>query len=309
MELSYMDQETRMYDAINNLQNSRTEIEQGLIHRESELVDLNLRIGLLEKEYLRKKGFYAEKLISDKEFEDVDREYHYTLKKIQLALALKRLDSVSGIEQKKQISSSINRMNQNLGMLKKNIAGLVMKSPVEGQLSGFSVEIGETKIPGQRLGQIDMQDGYKMRASIDERYVSKVAKGQAAELEVDQITHKLVVDKIFTDVSNGVFQVDFEFESNAPASIKKGQTLAMRLNLGGGQEAMVIPRGAFFYDSGGQYIYVLDQSGSFATKRNIRIGRQNIYKYEITEGLEVGEKVLISSYASFGGKDKLLFKK
>ena len=183
IELSYMDQETRIYDAINNLQNSKISLEQNKFIRQREMVELESQIDLLKKDYERKVKFHKERVISDKEFEDASREFALSMKKYTIALELKRLDSIASIEQKKQIDQSIARMSNNLNLLNRNLENMIIKSPVEGQLSGFSAEIGETKSAGQRLGQIDMLDGYKLRANIDERYVARVNLGQEAEME------------------------------------------------------------------------------------------------------------------------------
>ena len=219
MELSYMDQETRMYDAINNLQNSNISLEQNKFYRQREVVDLQYQIDQLEKDFNRKKLFHNQKVISDKEFEDALRDYGFTRKKLQIAIELKRLDSVASVSQKKQIETSITRMYNNLGLLKQNLDNLIVKSPTDGQLSGFSAEIGETKAAGERLGQIDMQDGYKLRANIDERYVSRVATGQEAEMDFGGSTYALKISKIYTDVSNGTFQVDMLFSNESPEGI------------------------------------------------------------------------------------------
>jgi HlyD family secretion protein len=308
MELSYMDQETRMYDAINNLQNSNISLEQNKFYRQREVVDLQYQIDQLEKDFNRKKLFHNQKVISDKEFEDASRDYGFTRKKLEIAIELKRLDSVASVGQKKQIETSITRMYNNLGLLKQNLDNLIVKSPTDGQLSGFSAEIGETKAAGERLGQIDMQDGYKLRANIDERYVSRVATGQEAEMDFGGSTYALKISKIYTDVSNGTFQVDMLFSNETPEGIKKGQTFQVRLKFSSPTDAIIVKRGGFFQETGGNWIYVVDPSASFAIKRPIRIGRQNTGFYEVLEGLQPGEQVIISSYESFNAKDKLIFK-
>ncbi len=308
MELGYMDQETRMYDAINNLQNSNISLEQNKFYRQREVVELQYQIDQLEKDYNRKKLFHTQKAISDKEYEDASRDYTFTRKKLEIAIELKRLDSVSSVGQKKQIETSIARMYNNLGLLKENLDNLIVKAPAEGQLSGFSAEIGETKGAGERLGQIDMQDGYKLRANIDERYVSRVTTGQEAEMDFGGKIFALEISKIYTDVTNGTFQVDLLFTEGTPEGIKKGQTFQVRLKFSSASDAIIVKRGGFFQETGGNWIYVVDASGKFAIKRNIHIGRQNTNFYEVLDGLQPDEKVIISSYESFNSKDKLIFK-
>ncbi len=309
MELQYMDQETRMYDAINNLQNSKVSLERSKFSRQLEIVSLESQIDRVKLDFIRKQQLHKDALISDKEFEDAKRDYDLTLKQLQISLELQRLDSLSMVEQSKQINNSIDRMHNNLSLLNKNLQNLIIKSPATGKLSSFSVEIGQTKTAGEHLGQIDMmEDGFKLRANIDERYISTVFIGQEAEFDFAGNTFQLEIMKIYTDVNNGSFQVDLKFTGQEPNGIKRGQTVQLRLKFSSAREAIIVKRGGFFQETGGNWIYVIDPSGKFAIKRNIRLGRQNTNYYEVMEGLQPGEKVIVSSYESFGKKDKLVFK-
>jgi len=309
MELQYMDQETRMYDAINNLQNSKVSLERSKFTRQMEIANLLAEIDRVKLDFSRKKQLYKESLISEKEFEDAQRDHDLTMKQLKISLELQRLDSISMVEQTRQINNSINRMHNNLLLLNKNLQNLYIKSPAEGKLSSFSVEIGETKSAGEHLGQIDlMADGFKLRAPIDERYISTVFIGQEAEFDFAGSTYQLRISKIFTDVNNGSFQVELQFTTEEPEGIKRGQTVQLRLKFSSPRDAVIVKRGGFFQETGGNWIYVVDASGDFAVKRNIRLGRQNTNFYEVMEGLEPGEKVIISSYDAFGSKDKLVFK-
>ncbi len=309
MELRYMDQETRMYDAINNLQNSKVSLERSKYTRQLEIANLMAEIDRVKLDFQRKQELYQDTLISDQEFEDAQRTYKLTMKQLQISLELQRLDSVQMVDQTRQINQSIARMHNNLELLNANLENLVIKSPAAGKLSSFSVEIGETKSAGEHLGQIDIpEDGFKIRAPIDERYISTVFIGQTAEFDFAGQTYQLEIMKIYTDVTNGSFQVDMQFTGEEPVGIKRGQTVQLRLFFSSPRDAVIIKRGGFFQETGGNWIYVVDPSGDFATKRNIRLGRQNTNYYEVMEGLDPGEKVIISSYDAFGGKDKLVFR-
>jgi HlyD family secretion protein len=309
MELSYMDQETRMYDAINNLANTRISLEQLKYVRQKEITQLNYEIDRLKTDFGRKEQFHKDKLISEKEFEDSRRDYQYSLKQLEIALNLKRLDSISGVSQGKQISLSMERMNNNLALLKKNMDNMTIKSPVDGKLSSFLVEIGQTKVSGEHLGQIDMMDGIKLRANIDERYISRVFTGQEASCDIGNKTFELEISKIYTNVSGGTFQVDLLFKDEEPAEVKRGQTIQLKVKFSGASDALILRRGGFFQETGGNWIYVLDPSEQYAVKRSIRIGRQNATHYEVLEGLEAGEKVIVSSYSNFNSREKLIFRK
>lgn len=308
MELSFMEQETRIYEAINNLQNTKIGLEQNKFLRQKEIVQLQYEIDKTNRDFERKQQLYSEQVISSKDFEDAKRDYDYTVKQLNISINLKKLDSVSSVTRSRQINATMDRMGNNLKLLRTNLENLYIKSPTNGQLSSYSAEIGETKSAGEHLGQIDLRDGYLLRANIDERYISRVYIGQEAEFDFAGKTYALEIGKIYTDVTNGSFQVDLYFTADEPDQIKRGQTLQLRLKFSSASDAVIVKRGGFFQETGGNWIYILDQSESFAYKRNIKIGRQNTNYYEVLEGIEPGEKVIVSSYDSFGGKDKLVFK-
>lgn len=309
MELSYMEQETRMLAEINNLQNTKLSLEQNKYIRQKEIVQLEYEIEGAEIDFNRKVKLHSDSVIAEKEFEDAERQFRFNLKQMQISLQLQRLDSISRETQKRDIEKSLDRMQENLILLRKNVDNAYVKAPADGKLSSFNLEIGQTKSTGEQLGLIDVIGGFRLEANIDERYVSRVFIGQKAELNYTGTTYQLFVNKIYTDVTNGSFKVDLHFvEGIEPSGIKRGQTVQVRLTFSSADDAIVIKRGGFFQETGGNWIYVVDPSGEFAYKRPIRINRQNTTHYEIMEGLQPGEKVVVSSYDSFGDKEKLIFK-
>lgn len=308
MELSYMEQETRMLAEINNLQNTRLSLEQNKYIRQKEIVQLEYQIDIARREFQRKVQLHDQGVISEKEFEDAQREADFTTKQLEISIKLQRLDSISREAQKIDIESSLKRMNDNIKLLRKNMENAYVKSPATGKLSSFNLKIGETKSAGVHLGQIDIPDDFRLEAQIDERYISRVFIGQEAGFDYAGITYQLYVDKIYTDVTNGSFRIDLFFkEDYAPKGIKRGQTLQVRLKFSSETEAIVIKRGGFFQETGGNWIFVVDPSGSFAVRRPIKINRQNTHYYEVIEGVEPGEKVIISRYDGFKDKEKLIF--
>ena len=308
MELRMMEQETRIFEAINQYQNTKIGLEQNKFYRQKEIVDLEYQIDLARIDFERKEKLYHDDVISEKEYEDAKRENDFTLKQLEISVKLKKLDSVSAVTRSRQINMTMSRMQDNLEMLRANLENLFIKAPTDGQLSSFSVEIGETKSAGEHLGTIDMRNGFKLRANIDERYISRVYLGQEAAFDFAGSSYLLSIGKIYTDVTNGSFQVDLYFEGDEPKQIKRGQTLQLRLKFSSATDAIIVKRGGFFQETGGNWIYVLDVSEEYAIKRKIKIGRQNTRFYEVMEGLQPGEKVIISSYDSFGEKEKLVFK-
>lgn len=308
MELDYMNRETQMYEVINNLQNTKLNMEQRKFTLEKQILDINYQIDKTELDFERKKEFYKDKLISLQEFEDAERDYNYLIGQFDIALRTQRHDSVYTVNQLAQIKASLDRMNMNLSMLRENLEHLCVKAPVSGQLTSFEVEIGETKSAGQTLAHIDVLEGFKLRARIDERYINRTYSGQEAEFDYAGNNYQLEIQKIYTNVQSGAFEVDLVFINGVPEGIKRGQTLQLRLKFSGTTQATTIRRGGFYQETGGNWIYVLEPDGNSAVKRPIRIGRQNINSYEVLEGLMPDEKVIVSSYDAFGGKDRLVFR-
>lgn len=309
MELSYMEQETRMLAEINNLQNTALSLEQNKYIRQKEIVTLEYEIDKAKREFARKVQLYNQGVISEKEFEDAERDNEFTTRQLNISLKLQRLDSLSRESQRADIELSLGRMHDNIRLLRKNMENAYVKAPADGKLSSFNLKIGETKSVGVHLGQIDVPNDFRLEAQVDERYISRVFIGQEAAFDYGGQTYDLYVDKIYTDVTNGSFRVDLFFtDDKAPKAIKRGQTIQVKLKFSSETEAVVIKRGGFFQETGGNWIFVVDPSGDFAVRRNIKINRQNTRFYEVLEGIEPGEQVVISRYDSFRDKEKLIFK-
>jgi len=260
------------------------------------------------KTFNRKKVYFEGGHISTEEFENAEREYRFANKRYNIAYRAMQHDSIYTETQMIQIKESIERMQDNLNMLNRNLENLIITAPISGQLSSFNAERGETKHSGENLGQIDVLDGFKLRARIDERYINRTYLGQPAQFDYAGQNYQLEIQKIYSNITGGAFEVDLHFAGNAPEGIRRGQTIQLRLQFSGVADALIIPRGGFYQETGGNWIYVLDPSGSQATKRRIRIGRQNIHHYEVLEGLEPGEQVITSSYDAFGGRERLIFR-
>ncbi len=308
LELSYMEQETRIFEAINNLQNSKIALEQNKFVRQKEIVSLRQEIELATANFHRIQKLYGDSLISAQEFEDNERSYRFAKKQLEISLELQRLDSISAFRRYGQIDISMDRLYQNLNLLKESLGNLYVKAPADGKLSSFNIEIGQTANVGEHLGQIDIPDDFKLRANIDERYISRVTIGQEATFDFEGKKYFLTIHKIYTDVTAGSFQVDLNFVNGYPDHIKRGQTLQLKLKFSGQTNAITVKRGGFFQQTGGNWIFVVDPSDSFAVRRSIQINRQNTVSYEVIEGLEAGERVITSSYDIFGKVDKVVFK-
>lgn len=307
-QLSALQQESFAYQQINEARNTRLQIEQNSISLQTRLVDVNYSLLNSKQIYDREKVMWAKSLVSQQEYEQYRDNYFKDLQQKKLAEENWQKDSVLKQSQLEQINASIARLQTNLGLIRENLDNLTVKAPISGQLTSLDAEIGQSKTPGSRLGQIDAMDGYKVRADIDEFYIARVTKGLKATAEIDGSEYKLTVSKVFPEVTNGKFEVDMEFSGKTPEGIRRGQTLQIRLQLSDRTKALLLPRGGFYQKTGGQWVFILNSSGSEAVKRQISLGRQNPDYFEVLSGLKPGDKVITSSYDNFGDVDKLIIK-
>ncbi|MHB8852576.1 MAG: efflux RND transporter periplasmic adaptor subunit [Ignavibacteriaceae bacterium] len=307
-QLSALQQESFAFQQINDARNTRLSIEQNSINLQTRLVDVNYSYLNNKQLFNRAKVMWEKKLISLQDYEQARDNYNHDKEQKKLAEENFQKDSVLKQSQLEQIGESIKRLQLNLGLIRENLDNLTVKAPISGQLTSLNAEIGQSKSPGSQLGQIDALDGFKVRADIDEFYIARVVKGLHATAEIDGKDYKLVVIKVFPEVKNGKFQVDMNFEGTVPGEIRRGQTLQIRLQLSERTKALLLPRGGFYQKTGGQWIFVLNNSGTEAVKRSISLGRQNPDYFEVLSGLKPGDKVVTSSYDNFGDVDKLIFK-
>ena len=305
LQMELMFREADLFEQMNNLRAVRLAIEQNRLNLREQMAEIDYQNGLQTRNYDRAKALHEKNVISLDEFERTRDDYEYWKTRKSLVTESQRQDSIMRDMQVQQLELSIQRMQQNFKIVRENYENLVQRAPISGQLSQLNAEIGELKSPGERLGQVDVLDGYKVRAAIDEFYISRIAIGQAGESEISGVKSKLTVSRVFLEVRDGRFEIDLQFEGAAPAGIRRGQTIQVRLALGELSEAVMIARGGFYQTTGGNWIYVVNESGDIARKRKIRLGRQNPRMYEVLEGLEPGEQVITSSYDSFGDFEKL----
>jgi HlyD family secretion protein len=213
------------------------------------------------------------------------------------------------LTQLRTLEDDAERLQKNLIVVRKRLEALEFRAPVSGELAALNLEVGQVIGMGTRMGTIHVLDSYMLKVDIDEHYISRIVRGLYGQCEFAGSKFKGEIKKVYPEVRNGRFTVDMVFTDDVPSSIRIGQTSRINLELGESQKAVLIPRGGFYQSTGGQWIFVVDPSGSFATKRNIRINRQNPRHYEVVEGLVPGEKVIVSSYDNFGNVDKLVLEK
>ncbi|MEO6167799.1 MAG: efflux RND transporter periplasmic adaptor subunit, partial [Chitinophagales bacterium] len=255
------------------------------------------------------KQLYEQNVIGMQEFQSSENQYNYQLRRKKLTQQTLTQDSISTKQQLAQMKESYGHMQNALELMQRKVGDLIVRAPVDGQLTSLDAEIGESKSKGDRLGQIDVLSGFKVRVDIDEHYISRIFIGLVGEFTFANKTYQLKIKKVFTQVNNGRFQVDMDFVSDVPQGIRRGQTLQIRLALSDETQALLLPKGGFFQQTGGNWIFKLNSGGSTAYKTDIQIGRQNPDYYEVLSGLKPGDKVVTSSYENYGTMDELVLKK
>jgi HlyD family secretion protein len=308
-QLSAFQQETFAYQQINDARNSHLSIEQNSINLKRNLLDVQLSYETAKRNYEREKILWDKKLTSLESFDQARDSYNNLIQQKELAEETFKKDSIRSMAQLEQIDQSVQRLQTNLGLIRESLDNLTIKAPISGQLTSLNAEIGQSKSPGERVGQIDVLNDYKVRADIDEFYIARVNVGEEGSVDINGNEYRLVVKKVFPEVTNGKFQVDMIFKNDkAPDNLRRGQTLQIRLELGALTKTLLLARGGFYEKTGGQWVFVVDPSGNYAVKRQIKLGRQNPDYFEVLEGLKPGEKVVTSSYDTYGDVDKLVLK-
>jgi len=308
LQLEVMERESGLYFQINNLRQVRLQLDQNDLSQQGQLAEIDYQISLFKPQYERFKELHEKKLVSDREFEEVKEQYEYNVKRKKLTYAAYRNDSISRVAQKRQLEDSERRMNQSLDGVGHILDNLAVRAPITGQLSTAQIEVGQSISAGERYGQIDILDKFKVRVPIDELYLPRVYTGLKGTFSFSGGNYELEIGKIYPNVAAGRFEVDMFFTEDVPSGIRRGQTVRIKLELGESNQAVLLPTGGFYKDTGGNWVFVVNQQTGKAEKRNIRLGRKNPEFYEVIEGLEIGEKVIVSGYENFGKNEVLNLK-
>lgn len=306
LQLRLLNAEAQRIEQRDRLQNTRFNMEMNSLNLRQQLTEMNYQIERLQKQFERRQELYEKQLISEQEFEDVRDEFAYWQRRKDLTLQAFRQDSLRMVTQVSQMEDALDRMERNFQVIQDNLENLVVRAPIDGQLSMLDAEVGQIRTSGSRFGQIDVLDGYRVRAQIDEFYISRVTREQRAQGEVAGQEYQMIATRVYPEVRDGRFEVDFEFAEEPPTGIRRGQTLRFRLEMSDPAQAVMVPRGGFYQTTGGNWIYVIDRSGETASRRFIQLGRQNPTHFEVLKGLEPGERVVTSSYETFGDADRLV---
>jgi len=308
LHLDILNREANLAEQMNNLRNTRIMMEQRKLDLKEQILELDYLINQQEKNFVNNKSLYEKNYISKEDFDDSRDHFDYLKRRKDLLIETQKQDSLFRKVQIEQLEDSVERMQDNLGIVRHKLENLILKAPIDGELASINVEIGQAVSSGQRLGQVNDLTAFKINADIDEHYISRIKKDLSGNFEFANNEYQLKVKKIYTVVRNGRFSVDMVFVDEIPERIRIGQTFRVKLELGDPKEALLIPKGGFYQTTGGQWIFVVDESESFAVKRDIRLGSMNPKYYEVLDGLASGEKVIVSSYDNFGDVDKLILK-
>ena len=306
--LSIIYNEANVFQQINKLRATKLSFQQSKLDLQARLLQSDRDLREQERKFYVNKRLYEKGLISENEYLDSKDQYEFLENHKRLTMETYQQDSIFRAEQIKQLEASVNTLEENLTITKSQLENLTVKAPIAGQLTALNAEIGQSIAAGENIGQIDNVDSFKVRANIDEYWIARVSPGQNGEFTFANESYRLQIKTVFPQVTNGSFQVDMIFLDELPRGIRRGQTVHIKLELGELTEALYIDRGGFYQSTGGQWIFVVDPSGDFAVKRNVKLGRQNTQYYEVLDGLKEGEKVITSSYENYGDIEKLILK-
>ena len=310
LELQMVGQQTGVYNNLTQLQIAKNGALQNTVTKRNQEADQTSLLREAERIYLLDKHLYEQKVIGSQEFQQAENNYNYQLEKKRLIDQILIQDSIANVQQLDQATKTLEGAQNALKIMNRKVGDLIVRSPIDGQLTSLNAEIGEQKTQGGRLGQIDvLKSGFKIRVDVDDHYIARIFPGLKGWFVFNSDTFYLKIFKVFTQVTNGVFNVDMEFVGKTPTQIRRGQTLQIFLALSDERQAILVPRGGFYQQTGGNWIFKVAENGKTAYKVDIQLGNQNTDYYEVLQGLQPGDKVVTSSYENYGTMQELVLKK
>jgi HlyD family secretion protein len=305
-ELSVLQQEASFNESINRARETKLNIMRNDLDQRQQLALIDNQLQILEPQYRRQKQLFEKKLIAKQDFERTEADYKYNIERKRITYEVYRNDSIDRIRQLKAVTKSEQQMTLSLDGVSKILDNLLIKSPIDGQLSTPHWEIGQAVSTAQRLGQVDIVGSFKVRVPIDELYLPKISAGLPATTDFAGKTYQLSITYIYPNITNGRFEVDMNFVGETPQGIRRGQSLRMRVELGQPSQELLLPIGGFYKDTGGNWVFIMDGEGK-AVKRDVKLGRKMGSEFfEVLEGLKPGDRVITSSYENFGNNEVLL---
>ena len=310
LQRSSIETESRLLENLDIQRNTMFTREQNTLIQKENVLNLEYQISELERKYKRYLGLgdYST-VISEEEFQRVKDELTYKRKQKELLEERIRQEERLSQIQLEQANKSVERLDKSMDLLAKTVESLDIRAPISGYLSSIDAEVGQNIGPGKRIGQIDLLDKLKLRAGIDQYYISKVALGTRGKFSLEGNTYTVEVQKIYPEVKDDKLTVDMAFAGEMPQGIKRGQTVTVELDFSETGKSLVVPKGGFYNQTNGRWVYLLAEDRQSAYRTNIRTGRQNPHDVEILEGLREGDWIITSGYDSFNAVDTLVFPK
>jgi HlyD family secretion protein len=309
LALSLVNQQTSVYNLLTQMQIARNAAQQNTTTKLNQMTDVDNQLKEAKRIYELNKTLYEQKAIGLQEFKQSENNYNYQLEKKGLTEKILKQDESSNAQQISQAQQSYQGSQNALNVMRKKVGDLIVRAPIDGQLTSLDAEVGQSKNKGERLGQIDVLSGYKVRVDVDEHYISRVFIGLLGETSFAGKNYKLKISKVYTQVNSGRFQVDMQFIDAVPEGIRRGQTLQIRLALSDETQALLLAKGGFYQQTGGNWVFKVDNDGKTAYKVDVQLGRQNPDYYEVLNGLKPGDKIVTSSYENYGNMQELVLKK
>ncbi|MEM1056623.1 MAG: HlyD family efflux transporter periplasmic adaptor subunit [Bacteroidota bacterium] len=306
LALEVMGSESQLEEQAASLRQNRLQMDQTALDLEQQIAELDYQITRLERDEARLAGLVEAGATPEKDLLATRDELEYARRRRALTLEGQQSQAAQRQTQMRDMAASVGRLRENLALVRRSSSNLIVRAPVDGQVSALQAEVGELKMRGTRLGQIDVIDEVKVRAMIDEHYLPRVAPGQRATASVGDVTYPLTVRTVYPEVTGGRFEAELVFDAEVPPDARRGRSIRLRLELGAPETARQIQRGGFYADTGGQWMFVLSPDGSEAVRRPVELGRQTPRQLEVLSGLEPGEQVVVSAYASFGDAERLV---
>lgn len=300
LDLQILNAESELAEKQNILRNTQISMEQDLLNNRTELAQVDLETVRKKRAFEQQQRLYNEKLIAREEYLQAKEDYELALRRQKLITQRLHKDSVFRLSQVDQMEDNLANMQRNVVLVRQRKDELDVVSPIDGELGLLDAELGENISAGQKIGQVSDLTNYKVTTDIDEHYIDRVATGLDATCERNGTVFSMRVRKVYPEVRDGKFRADLVFSGQRPDNIRTGQTYYLNLQLGQPTQGILIPKGTFFSATGGKWIFVLDKDGKKAYRRNIRLGRQNPQYYEVLEGLEPGEQVIVNGYEAYG---------
>ena len=307
LDMQILNAEAELAEKENILRNTMIQMEQQKLSLEQEKMQLQTEVRRNRRSYEAQKALFDDGLIAREDFLKAEEDYQLSNDRLGLVRNRAKQDSLYRSVEITQMRESLENMRVNMLMIRHRKENLTIKAPIDGELGLLDVVLGQSVAAGSKIGQINNLDSYKIEAQVDEHYIDRVSAGLEATFERQSERYQAQIRKVYPEVRDGKFKADFKFVGQQPDNIRSGQTYYLNLQLGQPVEAVLIPRGAFYQKTGGKWVFVVSPDGSKATRRDIKIGRQNPQYYEVVEGLEPGEKVITSSYDGFGDSEVLVF--